>query len=973
MAVPSTELVQQAYIAYYGRPADPDGWAYWIGVLDASGGDLANIIQDFGNSTEFLERYGNLDNEALINNVYLQLLNREPDQAGLDFYLQFLNSGELTLQDITLQILSGAQNEDLDLINKKVEAATYFTIRVPASDFDYSSSDAADQARALMDQVTLETTSTTTLVDTFLSEQANTGTLSISGSAIENQTLSIDLGVIDNAASNDFQIQWLRDNTAVTGETGTTYVLGDADVGTIIAVQVTYQSTDSETVTLSDSTATINNINDNPSGSPVIEGQFSENNTLTANIDNISDADGLGDFSFQWLRDGAAISNATSGQYTLTTADLDADISVQVRYLDGHGTQEVLTSAVVNADNSNTEPEGKPAISGSAIEDSTLTVDTDEISDADGLGEFSYQWNRNGSLIEGATEASYTLTDDDVDANINVTVSYTDGKGNAEAVSSDVTSEVDNINDDPVGDLVITGTASEGSVLTADMDGVTDDDGLGTFFYTWLRDGEVISDAKSSTYTLEDEDVGSTLSVVVKYEDGHGTEETLRSESTAVVTNENDAPEGNVVIQGSATENVSLLAFVDNISDGDGLGTFSYQWYRDGTEVKGATSSTYKLGDDDVDKSMTVTVSYTDQNGTFESLTSTATESVLNVNDDPEGTISILGFPIEDQRLSAFGRDSITDDDGLGEFSYRWYRDGQAISGATDLNYTLTQQDVGASIGFTISWVDDFGTFESISAETTPDIIDSTRDYDNNLSIGDAGNSLASAAEVSYLSEIDGIVGFGKDDSDGVDWYRIDTPISGTLSITLSGHTENLDLYLYDKTGSLLDSSTKTSTNQESISDRVDVPNNQEVTRYIVVDTVDDNASQYELNIFLRQDTDADLLGNFSGDAGNNFDNARALGDTFSPITGTIGVNSDSSDFYSFQVDESRVWDFELQFLSADADLHLYNNSGILLSSSTASGTQNESFSSSLTTGQTYYVEIEAQSITPTEYWLEIA
>ena len=69
-----------------------------------------------------------------------------------------------------------------------------------------------------------------------------------------------------------------------------------------------------------------------------------------------------------------------------------------------------------------------------------LTADTSTLADADGLGTLSYQWSRDGSPIDGATADTYTLTQEDVGAAITVEVSYTDGEGTAESVTSAATS-----------------------------------------------------------------------------------------------------------------------------------------------------------------------------------------------------------------------------------------------------------------------------------------------------------------------------------------------------------------------------------------------------------------------------------------------------------------------------------------------------------------------------------------------------
>ena len=177
------------------------------------------------------------------------------------------------------------------------------------------------------------------------------------------------------------------------------------------------------------------NVNDAPVGIPTIIGTSTEDQTLTANTAGIADADGLGAFSYQWLRNGVAIGGATASTYTLGDADVGTQISVEVSYTDAHGTSEgPLTSAqTAPVANVNDAPAGVPTISGTVTEDQTLTANTGGISDADGLGAFSYQWLRNGIAIGGATTSTYTLGDADVATQISVQVSYTDGQGTAES------------------------------------------------------------------------------------------------------------------------------------------------------------------------------------------------------------------------------------------------------------------------------------------------------------------------------------------------------------------------------------------------------------------------------------------------------------------------------------------------------------------------------------------------------------
>ncbi|WP_346799132.1 DUF4214 domain-containing protein [Halomonas sp. Bachu 37] len=120
-------LVQQLYLAYYGRPADPGGLAYWSEQLQANDGNLDSIINFFGDSDEFTQRYGDQEPTELVNNLYQQLFGRDAEEGGLEFYTEKLNSGELTLAQIASTISQNAANEDSTTVNNRVEVANRFT------------------------------------------------------------------------------------------------------------------------------------------------------------------------------------------------------------------------------------------------------------------------------------------------------------------------------------------------------------------------------------------------------------------------------------------------------------------------------------------------------------------------------------------------------------------------------------------------------------------------------------------------------------------------------------------------------------------------------------------------------------------------------------------------------------------------------------------------------------------------------
>ena len=88
-------------------------------------------------------------------------------------------------------------------------------------------------------------------------------------------------------------------------------------------------------------------VNIPPAGIPVVQGNPSIGQTLTADTSTITDDDGLGAFSYQWLRDGAEISGETSDTYVTVEEDAGASIGVAVSWVDGQGTDESLISDAV--------------------------------------------------------------------------------------------------------------------------------------------------------------------------------------------------------------------------------------------------------------------------------------------------------------------------------------------------------------------------------------------------------------------------------------------------------------------------------------------------------------------------------------------------------------------------------------------------------------------------------------------------
>ncbi|MCH6258864.1 Ig-like domain-containing protein [Puniceicoccaceae bacterium K14] len=292
--------------------------------------------------------------------------------------------------------------------------------------------------------------------------------------------------------------------------------------------------------------ATINldiaNINDAPSGSPMINGITMEDELLTAESTSLSDGDGLGTLAYQWQRNNVDISGANNSSYTLTQADVGTSIRVVASYTDDQGTEESVSSPTTEAiANVNDDPTGTVSISGTPTEDETLTA-SNTLADEDGLGTISYQWQRDSVDISGATGSSYTLAQADVDSTIQVVANYTDDQGTEEFVASLATANIANINDAPTGAVSISGTPSEYQTLTA-ANTLADEDGIGAISYQWQRNQADIPGATGTSYALTQTDIGNRIRVTASYTDDFGQNEgPIASTETARIENTNDVP-----------------------------------------------------------------------------------------------------------------------------------------------------------------------------------------------------------------------------------------------------------------------------------------------------------------------------------------------------------------------------------------------------------------------------------------------
>ena len=212
------------------------------------------------------------------------------------------------------------------------------------------------------------------------------------------------------------------------------------------------------------------------------------------------------------------------------------------------------------------------------------------------------------------------------------------------------------VNSPATGAPAISGTVQVGEELTAGTSGIADEDGLEnvTFGYQWLAGDSDIAGAAEPTYTLADTDEGKTVRVRVSFTDDAGNDETLTSEATAEVEGRPNSPStGAPVITGMVQVGETLTVDTSSIADEDGLenAAFSYQWLAEGSDISGATARTYTLSNSDEGKAIRVKVSFTDEAGNNEELTSAATDAVAAAepSEPPDKPRSLSATATHDQ------------------------------------------------------------------------------------------------------------------------------------------------------------------------------------------------------------------------------------------------------------------------------------------------------------------------------------
>jgi hypothetical protein len=161
MAIVATQVaaVQQLYVSYFGRPADPAGLDYWTNIVEAQKSTAA-VSATFAASAEYKTAYEGKTNAQIVDQLYTNLFGRPADATGRAYWVDLLDKGTIKVDTIVYEVSIAALTTDKEAVENKVAAATAFTaaLDTPAEVAGYTGAAALALAKAFITGVTTDAT-----------------------------------------------------------------------------------------------------------------------------------------------------------------------------------------------------------------------------------------------------------------------------------------------------------------------------------------------------------------------------------------------------------------------------------------------------------------------------------------------------------------------------------------------------------------------------------------------------------------------------------------------------------------------------------------------------------------------------------------------------------------------------------------------------------------------------------------------
>ena len=398
------------------------------------------------------------------------------------------------------------------------------------------------------------------------------------------------------------------------------------------------------------------------------------------------EATGTAPLSYQWFKNGLAISGANSATLSLAALIVEDAGSYTVRISNGAGEvtsdPALLVVVVPLGPEITVQPLSQTLNPGEKL---ALSVQ------AAGTAPLAFQWLKNGSEITSATSATLSITSvNESDAgSYTVRISNTAGSVTSEPAVISVNS-VPSITTQPLSQ-----TVSPGQALTLSVEAI----GTAPLTYQWFKDGSAIPNATSATFSIASVSESDAGSYRVSVSNAAGS---VTSQPAEVLVNEPPAIAEHPVSQ-AVTAGTTVIFSVT----ATGAGPLEYQWFKDGISIPAENGASYTLASATLEAAGSYTVQVSNVAGSIES-----EAAILTVTAPPE----IVTQP-ESQTVSV-GRSATFSVAARGSdpLQYQWRKNGVIVPEATGSSFAIASVQTSDAGDYWVEISNLVGEVESQSA-----------------------------------------------------------------------------------------------------------------------------------------------------------------------------------------------------------------------------------------------------------------